>query len=148
MTDVGPYETEREASAAARAVIPPEPGWSILGQSQHADLLHRALEAAGVETSEFEDRTAWWLAGWEDYTVSIIARWIRRAFESGKAAGPDGAEAEWALRIGRSQDVNTYDEDVARHMLAMLRENGTPAELYRREVGPWTPVPEEESPGV
>jgi len=79
MTDQHPFRNEREASAAARSVIPPEPGWSILNQSQHSELLHRALEAAGVEVSEFEDRTAWWLSGWEDYTVSIIARWIAEA---------------------------------------------------------------------
>jgi hypothetical protein len=89
VADHGPYESERQASAAARAVIPPEPGWSILGQAQHSALLHAALTDAGVETSDFEDRTAWWLCCWEDYTTAIIAGWIARAYEAGKAAGPD-----------------------------------------------------------
>jgi lysylphosphatidylglycerol synthetase-like protein (DUF2156 family) len=135
--DNQPFRNEREASAAARSVIPPEPGWSILSQPQHADLLHRALEAAGVEVSEFESRTAWWLSGWEDYTVSIIARWIAKAAEPAP-----GTEIEWAVRIARSNDVTSYDEGTARQLMAMLGENGTPAVLYRREVGPWLAVAE------
>lgn len=83
MPNGAPYMNEREASAAARSVIPPEPGWSILSQSQHADLLHRALGAAGVETSEFEARTVFWLANWEDHVTAIIARWIAKAAEAG-----------------------------------------------------------------
>jgi hypothetical protein len=88
MTDRGPFQNERAACAAARAVIPPEPGWSILSQSQRAELLLCALSDAGVETSTFEYGTAWWLCGWEDHVTAIVARWIARAFEAGKAAGP------------------------------------------------------------
>lgn len=133
-----PYENERQASAAARAVIPPEPDWSILSQSQHIEVLHLALADAGVETSDFEERTLAWLSGWEDYTVAIIARWIATAAEPAP-----GTEIEWAVRIARSNDVTSYDEGTARQLMGMLRENGTPAVLYRREVGPWTPAPGE-----
>ena len=101
MAGNGPYQNER----AARAVIPPEPGWSILSQAQMNELLHRALAEAGVETSEFENRTAWWLCGWEDYTIAIIVGWIARAFETGKAAGADGAVTEWAVGYTHYPDV-------------------------------------------
>lgn len=100
MPDGQPFMNEPEASAAARSVIPPEPGWSILSQSQHADLLHRALEAAGVEVSEFESRTAWWLSGWEDYTVSIIARWVRSAHETDRAGAFTEADVKPCRHCG------------------------------------------------
>jgi len=132
MTDHAPYASEREASAAARAAIPPEPGWSILSQAQRAELLHRALDAAGVEVSEYEDASAWWLGNWSDHLVAVIARWVTEAAEP-----EPGTETEWAVQIGNSQEVTSYDEGTARHLMAMLRENGTPAVLYRREVGPW-----------
>jgi hypothetical protein len=120
-----PYQNEREACAAARAVIPPEPGWSILSQSQLAELLHRALAEAGVETSDFEDRTGWWLSGWEDYTIAIIARWVTDAYKAGKAAGPDGAATEWGVRIaiGTPAEVACPGEKQARNSVVLLRRD-------------------------
>jgi hypothetical protein len=95
-----PYESERQASAAARAVIAPEPGWSILSQAQGDELLHRALAASGVQTSGFEDRTAWWLANYEDHVIAIVARWVTSAYEAGKAA----ALGESAIREDKQHD--------------------------------------------
>jgi hypothetical protein len=146
VSDGSPYQSEREACAAARAVIPPEPGWSILSQSQLAELLHRALAEAGVETSDFEDRTGWWLSGWEDYTIAIIARWVTRAFETGKAAGPDGTVTEWGVTLegyGNEPFASAADEDGARLIAASFPQSRTA--VARREVGPWTPAPEEGS---
>jgi hypothetical protein len=93
-----PYENDREASAAARAAVPPEPGHAILSQEQRSELLHRAFAESGVQTSDFEDRSLWWLANYEDYLTAMIARWVRAAYENGKAAGPDGAVTEWGFR--------------------------------------------------
>jgi hypothetical protein len=140
-----PYQNEREACAAARAVIPPEPGWSILSRSQRAELLLCALSDAGVETSTFEYGTAWWLCGWEDHVTAIIARWVAGAFEAGKAAGPDGAVTEWGVRqrnlSGQGEYVATYGTagDHARSVLPYARDGV----LVRREVTPWAPVPVE-----
>jgi hypothetical protein len=130
-----PFKDEREASAAARSVIPPEPGWSILSQEQHAELLRRALEAAGVEVSEFESRTAWWLSGWEDYIVSIIARWVAKAA---------GTETEYGVRmtiasVGR--EIPCGSEGEARAVLAS-RGHGHPEAVLvvrspERPAGPW-----------
>ena len=72
------YQSERQAVTAMRAVIPPGPDRVILTPQQRREYLGRALEAAGVELSEFEERTAWWLCGIEDYTIAVIARWVRR----------------------------------------------------------------------
>jgi hypothetical protein len=87
MRDNGPYASEREAHAAAVAAIPPEPGWSILSPAKRGELLHQALAGAGVEISDFEARTARWLSGWEDYVTVIVAGWVTRAYEAGRAAG-------------------------------------------------------------
>ena len=102
MPDSVPFRDEREASAAARAVIPPEPGEVILSQAQRDEVLHRALAESGVATSALEDRTAWWLANWEDYVIGIIVRWITSAYEAGKASALDStvADAEDAGETG------------------------------------------------
>lgn len=82
MPDKGPYESERQAHAAAVAAVAPDEGWSILREAGCRELLHRALSDAGVETSAFEDRTIAWLAGWEDYVCAIIAGWVTRAAQA------------------------------------------------------------------
>ena len=154
MADHGPYESEQQASAAARAAIPPAPGHVILSWSQLDGLLHLALAESGVETTAYEDGTVGWLANYEDSTVQVIAGWIRRAYEAGKAARPETA-AEWGTRF--------IDEDGREHMGANFG-TGLQAELFARglaaagkapdwrgitvtrEVTPWTPAPEEEAP--
>jgi hypothetical protein len=152
-----PYENDREASAAARAAVPPEPGHAILSQEQHSELLHRAFAESGVQTSDFEDRSLWWLANYEDYLTAMIARWVRAAYENGKAAGPDGAVTEWALAYTHTpnpasglpprREVQPYpDEQSARAAVAAVRAEAPEDEpgLMCREVGPWTPVAGEE----
>lgn len=130
MTDA--YANEREASAAARSVIPPEPGWSILSQAQRAELLHRALETAGVETSEYEDRTVWWLANWEDSAAAIIARWIAEASKP-----KPGMVTEWgACRRGEAEPFVSGPDEAAARRLAEDLPNAVTG-LVRREVTPW-----------
>ena len=149
--DNGPYETERQARAAAVAAIPPEPNWSILSPAQRHELLHRALSGASVETTAFEDRTARWLATWEDHTVVIIAGWVTRAFEAGKAAGPDGTVTEWGARFrdegghlsamaecGRGPE----GEQTARSIAGTSKKDNLTGIVLCREVGPWKEAPE------
>jgi hypothetical protein len=150
VADNGPYETERQACAAAVAAIPPEDGWSILSPAQRSELLHRALSRASVETTVFEARTARWLTTWDDHTVSIIAGWIRRAYEAGKAAGPDGAVAEWGVRYtdpdSSVREVPSANEVQARHWAAPDLDPWGPqveTALIQRQVGPWKEVPDE-----
>jgi hypothetical protein len=50
----GPFETEREACAAAHEVVRPEPGWSILHKSQNLFVLEQACETAGVELGAYD----------------------------------------------------------------------------------------------
>jgi hypothetical protein len=87
MTAPRSYETERAAMAAMHVAVPPDPDRVILSQEQRQQYLYGVLEAAGVVgLSALEGRTAWWLCGWEDYTIAIIARWVQQAREAGKAA--------------------------------------------------------------
>ena len=70
----GPFETEREARAAAHQVVRPEPGWSILHKSQNRFVLEQACETAGVELGLYDrqildwpasrTRSAPWSPGW------------------------------------------------------------------------------------
>src|ERR1022692_4563838 len=61
-----PFETEREARAAAHEVVRPEPGWSILRKSQNRFVLEQACEAAGVELGVYDRQILNWLSGFED----------------------------------------------------------------------------------
>ena len=79
MSAPGPFGTEREARAWAHAAIPPEHDRVIQAPRQRVEFLIQALADAGVETSEFEARTMWWLSQWDDHTTAIIARWVAQA---------------------------------------------------------------------
>jgi hypothetical protein len=89
--EYGPFETERQARAAALAVVPPEPGWSILRHAQCRQLLDLACEAAGVEAGEYDKRILEWVSGFEDSACAVFAGLITRAYEAGKAARSAGA---------------------------------------------------------
>jgi hypothetical protein len=80
---LGPFETEREARAAAHALMPPVEGRSILSAAQNRQLLGRACESAGVTMGRYDDRIVGWLAGWEDATCAVIAGLISRANRAG-----------------------------------------------------------------
>jgi hypothetical protein len=78
---VAPYETEREARAAAHAVVAPEEGWSILRGPQNRLLLERACKAAGVGLGAYDRRILDWLSGFEDSICAVVAGLIARAHE-------------------------------------------------------------------
>jgi hypothetical protein len=68
----GPFETEREASAAAGHVF----GDSIIEDNHR--LLHEACTAAGVELGAYDHSILLWLAGWELATCAVVAGLITR----------------------------------------------------------------------
>lgn len=83
MTASGPYDTERDARAAALAAGgPARPGWSILSAEQNRLMLAAAIAGAGVETARYDDRIIGWLAGFEDSACAVIAGLITRAHQS------------------------------------------------------------------
>lgn len=83
----GPFHTEAEASAAAHALVPPPPGWSILRTPENYRLLTEACHDAGVELGAYDDGILAWLAQFEDSTCAVIAGLITRAHTSGKESG-------------------------------------------------------------
>ncbi len=85
-TTIGPFDDERDASAAARAIIPPEPGWAILSDVQHRELLEQVCKESGVELGTFDHRILAWVSNWEDATCAVFAGIITRAHEAGKLA--------------------------------------------------------------
>ena len=70
----GPFETEREARAAAHEVVRPEYGCSILSKPQNLLLLERACETAGVKLGAYDQRILDWLSGFEDSMCAVVAR--------------------------------------------------------------------------
>jgi hypothetical protein len=82
---VGPFDTEREARAAAHVAVPPSAYSSILSAEENRQLISRALQDAGVTTGRYDDRIVEWLSQWEDSVCAVVAGWVRRA------ARPDGA---------------------------------------------------------
>ena len=82
---LGPFETETEARAAAQKAA--EPGLLPLKAAENRQLLGRACEAAAVAMGRYDDRIVQWLSIWEPSTVVVVAGWISRAYESGRAAG-------------------------------------------------------------
>jgi hypothetical protein len=95
MTDNGPYADERQARAAALAVVPPEPGWSILRHAQCRQLLDLACEAAGVAAGEYDKRILEWVSGFEDSACAVFAGLITRAYLAGLATkGTEPATGE------------------------------------------------------
>lgn len=83
--EYGPFDTERQARAAAHAVVPPEPGWSILRAPQCRRLFEIACETAGIEPGAYGQRILDWLAGFEDSACSVVADLVVRAHLAGKA---------------------------------------------------------------
>jgi hypothetical protein len=82
----GPFETEREAHAAAiEHAGPPREGWSILSESQHLDMLMDACADAGIAVGTYDSRILHWLAGYEDSTCAVIAGLVGRAHAAGAA---------------------------------------------------------------
>lgn len=90
----GPFGTEAEASAAAKALGgPPEEGWSILSEGQRRLMLTAACEAAGVELGDYDARILRWLSGWEDGICAVVAGLITRAAQVTSAlAAPNPEE--------------------------------------------------------
>ena len=75
----GPFETEREARAAAHQVVRPEYGWSILHKSQNRFVLEQACETAGVELGAYDRQVLDWLSGFEDSVCAVVAGLVARA---------------------------------------------------------------------
>ena len=79
--DIGPYDSGRQAHAAAIAGFP---GAGLtLTRAQNRELLHRALRDAAVETGAYDEVIIGWLAGLEDFTCQVIAGLIARASRRG-----------------------------------------------------------------
>ena len=139
-----PYETQRQAHAAAVAAIPPEDGLNVLSDAQNRQLLARALEeqrSPGLRSDG--DRG---MAEPRMPTVAEIARWIETA-----AQPPGGTVTEWAIRVadpdsGRTDEsMPVASEEVARAAVPAWRRGGSAqVAVVSRQVGPWTEAPEPE----
>jgi hypothetical protein len=77
---VGPFDSERDARAAAHVLGGPvRGGWSILSPEQRTQLLMKACADAGVSLGSYDERILAWLAGFEDGPCAVIAGLVSRA---------------------------------------------------------------------
>lgn len=151
MTASKPYQNEREAMSAppAKAVRDSfDARYAAHGpgcdREPNARIMLDALDAAGVEISEFETRTFYGIGNWETYHASVIARVISAAYEAGRASAMRDAETQWALVITSPEDnkiiVSVPSEKAARAALPSYqrqRGNGVKAAVKSRQVTPW-----------
>jgi hypothetical protein len=141
----GPFESDRQAHAAAIAAIPPEGGRSILSRPQNRRLLEDACTAAGLEIGQFDRRILHWIAEFEDSTCVVIAGLIVRAHEAGKASAMEGAETQWGLRLTSDSGEPIFDpypsEEIARNMIPTF-QGVFDTVVVRRELGPWKEAPD------
>ncbi|TDC58577.1 hypothetical protein E1281_01090 [Actinomadura sp. KC345] len=78
-TDVGPYETGRQAAdTCSGAYIAARTDLGTLAQFNR-DRLTGACEAAGVELGAYDRRILDWLSGWEPEVVAVVVGLIARA---------------------------------------------------------------------
>jgi len=82
----GPYETERQAAAAARHIYDLDVG-AGLWRDGSLRMLEDACRAAGVQLGAYDYRVLLWLAGWEPQTCAVVAGWVTRA-AAGRVAPP------------------------------------------------------------
>jgi integrase len=87
----GPFETEREARAAAHEVVRPEYGWSILSKSQNRFVLEQVCERAGVELGVYDRQILEWLSGRDRAARLFLGG---RGRQGGGPAGADGLREE------------------------------------------------------
>ena len=88
VTSIGPFETETEARVAAQKAA--DPGLLPIKAAENRRLLGRVCGAAGVAMGRYDDRILEWLSIWEPSTVVVVAGWVGRAYEAGRAAGGGG----------------------------------------------------------
>ena len=141
MADIGPYETEREASrtGAVRAVcaaFDADPGVGKMAPHNTA-MLTAACEAAGVLLGAYDTRVLEWMGTWEPQTCQVIAGLIARA-----AQQPEG-EAHWGVRrtdTTRADGgyVTRYPNEAwARAAAAMSGPPGITTAVVCRHITPW-----------
>jgi hypothetical protein len=80
---IGPFRTEADTRPVTRPIYEAADGL----KAGNLRLLKETIADAHVETGEFDDRTLDWLAGWEPFTVAVIAGLIDRAYEAGRVHG-------------------------------------------------------------
>lgn len=158
----GPFATEREAwdTEACKAEqaaweANPVPGE---GEKWNLRMLVSAIEELGVELGDYDHSPLRQVAMYETSKCVALRGIIRRAYEAGLAREqPEGTVTEWALAYTHRPNVTSGlparrvvqpypSESEARAAvadLARLAPEDEPA-LMRRDVGPWTPVPESE----
>lgn len=153
--ETGPFETEADVRATrAAAALRAASDASLRGwEARHLKVMTDACEAYGVEVGAFDMTTLRQLAMYEPFHPVILAGLLHRAYEAGRAVGPDGAETEWGVRAQITRAGSPYEqpassEDEARATLEMMRADRPEwgAVLLRRAparpAGPWEEVPD------
>jgi len=85
----GPYQSEREAAGAVRAIHAAAPGIPLAAGNHQ--MLTQACAAARVQLGDWDRRILAWLAGWEPSTCAVVAGLIWRAAGAAPSSSPPAA---------------------------------------------------------
>jgi hypothetical protein len=155
MSENGPFNDERaalstRAAARIRAAFDAAPGVGASVPTAVRVMLDACMEC-GVDVGALDLATLKDIAWRETFEAVCVAGLVTRAYQAGKAAGPEGAVTEWGVQFnappGRGRSVfQAYgSEDDARTQAAVTPEvDGWSATLMHRQATPWTPVPGED----
>ena len=83
---IGPFRTEADTRPVTRPIYASQRSL----KEGNRELLDRVIVAAGIEMGEFDHRTLDWLAGWEPFTVAVVAGLIDRAWQTRGREVPPG----------------------------------------------------------
>lgn len=156
-SEYGPFGIEEEIWATGayrriRAAFDANPGYGASVPEALTEMTS-ACEHIGIEIGALDLSTLKDIAWRETFEAVCIAGLLRRAYEAGKAAPPEGLATEWAIAyttwpgkgVPSRREIQPYpDEATAREAVTEIRRampQDEPA-LVCRQAGPWKEVPD------
>ena len=155
-SEYGPFASERDAWATD-ACAAEHAAWEanpVPGESAkwNMRMLLDGIEEIGLELGAYDLSPLRQVAMYETSKCVALRGIIRRAYEAGKAAGPDGTATEWGVRIaiGTPAEVACPGEKQAGNSVALLRRDHPEfgaVLVTRTSGGPWR-LPDEPATGA
>lgn len=150
MPEYGPFATERDAWAT-EACAAERAAWRVPGDGEkfNMQMLLDGIAELGVDLGAYDLSPLRQVAMYETSKCVALRGIIRRAYEAGKAAGPDAAVTEWGVRLtsvgGHNQVIREASKEVARNYAATTPLASDPqwfVRVVRRNIGPWEVAPD------
>lgn len=151
----GPFTTEQDA-LATEACAAEKAAWKAPGDGEKFNMriLVSACGELGIELGTYDLSPLRQVAMYETPKCVALRGIIRRAFEAGKAAAPEGTVTEYGVRYARPPALfpedppevmtdRAADLEAAQRMMTSPGHRRVPGDavLVSRQVTPWKEVP-------